>query len=283
MVWLRGPIGRVLGYLRDRSLEAARANVVVGRRMAQRLVARGIRNETIRLIPNFAADDQIRPVAHADNPLRKEWGLDDKFVVGYSGNLGRVHEFATILDVASRLKSEPRTVFLCIGGGAAFERLADAVGELGLRDKFIFRPYQPREALRYSLATADVHWVSLRPEFEGLVVPSKLYGIAAAQRPIIAIAAKDGELGDLVRSHQCGVVIEPGDGAALAANLIEMMNSPSLCAELGSRARKMLENDLSKEEAVRRWRELLIEVRKSAGAATMRLSFDSPQPRGPPA
>ena len=135
------------------------------------------------------------------------------------GNLGRVHEFATILNAALRLKDDPRIVFLCIGGGSMFELLSQTVRDRGLQKQFVFRPYQRSDALKYSLSAADVHWISLRPEFEGLVVPSKIYGIAAAGRPIIAITAKDGEIAALVQRHRCGFVIEPGDARALAARL----------------------------------------------------------------
>ena len=107
MTWLKGPVGGVLLYMRDRSLKAASANVVVGQRMAERLAGRGISEKTIHLISNFAADDQIFPVPHAENPLRKDWGLDAKFVVGYSGNLGRVHEFETILEIGPTFERRP--------------------------------------------------------------------------------------------------------------------------------------------------------------------------------
>ena len=258
--WLRGPLGAALSASRDRSLKAACANVVVGKRMAEHLAARQIPPQTIRLIPNFADAHEIVPVAVADNPLRKAWGLADKFVVGYSGNLGRVHEYRTVLDAAEQLKNEPRFMFLCIGGGQQFEPFARAARERGLDRKFVFRPYQDRAALKYSLSAADVHWISLRPEFEGLVVPSKLYGAAAAGRPIIAIAADDGELAGLVGDNRCGFTVAPGDARALAQRLTELMNDPQLCAAMGNRARAMFENSFTKERAVGLWRRLLDEA-----------------------
>ena len=261
MHWLKGPIGGTLSFLRDRSLRAACANVVVGELMAERLVSRHVRRETIHFIPNFAVDDEIVPVAATDNPLRGDWGLGGKFVIGYSGNLGRVHGFQTILDAAEQLRNEPRIVFLCIGGGRLFDVLVRSVGERQLQDKFVFRPYQDRATLKYSLSAPDVHWISLRPEFEGLVVPSKVYGIAAAGRPIIAITAKSGEIARLVRTHRCGIVVEPGDAHRLAATLVELMDNPSLCAEMGNRARAMLEKNYTRARAFELWQQLLGSVR----------------------
>jgi glycosyltransferase involved in cell wall biosynthesis len=261
MHWLKGPIGAGLSFLRDRSLKAACDNVVVGELMAERLGSRQVGRERIHFIPNFAVDDEIVPVAAADNPLRGAWGLGGKFVIGYSGNLGRVHEFQTIIDAAEHLRNDPRIVFLCVGGGRLFDLLARSIGERQLRHKFVFRPYQDRAALKYSLSAPDVHWISLRPEFEGLVVPSKVYGIAAAGRPIIAITAKCGEIARMVQTHRCGVVVAPGDAQALTATLKELMDDPSLCVEMGSRAREMLEQNYTRAHALRLWQQLLNSVR----------------------
>lgn len=255
--WLRGPVGGALSLLRDRSLTTAQANVVVGQRMAERLASRRIPRGTIHFIPNYSIDDRISPIAAADNPLRKAWGLAEKFVVGYSGNLGRVHEFQTILGAAARLKGNPRIVFLCIGGGRLFEPLVRSVGKRGLQDKFVFHPYQDRELLPYSLSAPDLHWVSLRPEFEGLVVPSKVYGIAAAGRPIVAIGAKHGEIASLVEGYRCGVVIEPGDSRALAESITALMDDPALCAQMGKRARAMLDENFTRSHIFGLWSELI--------------------------
>ena len=258
--WLKGPIGAALIYLRDRSLKAAVANVVVGRSMGDRLITRGIPHETVHFIPNFSADDSIMPVPAEDNPLRQEWGLAGKFVVGYSGNLGRVHEFQTILEAADRLRDDPRIVFLCIGGGRRFEDLVRAVGERRLQERFVFRPYQERKMLRYSLSAADVHWISLRPEFEGLVFPSKFYGIAAAGRPIIAITAKESELAALVENYHCGFAIEPGDAPALVAGLNTLSEDSALRANMGACARIMLEQNFTHAQAFKLWQNLVEKV-----------------------
>jgi glycosyltransferase involved in cell wall biosynthesis len=105
---------------------------------------------------------------------------------------------------------------LFIGGGHQFDRLAQDVRKRGLDRMFRFIPYQPEGRLNNALNAADVHLISLKPELEGLIMPSKFYGIAAVGRPMIAITATSGEIASLVRQHACGLVIEPGDGHALA-------------------------------------------------------------------
>ena len=248
-----GPLGTALLKWRDAALRQAAANVVVGEGMAAVVCGRGVAADRIQVISNWCDDDKIRPVALADNELRREWGLADRFVVGYSGNLGRAHEYATLLDAALRLRDEPRIMFLFVGGGSRMGELRRQVTAHGLDANFRFLPYQDRARLNFSLGAADVHWLSLRPELEGLIVPSKFYGIAAAGRPIIAVAAPDGEIAALVREHNCGIVVAPDDGAALAAALRELAANPEAVVAMGSRARTMLDAQFTRRQAFARW------------------------------
>src|SRR5208283_778929 len=101
-------------------------------------------------------------------------------------------------------------MFLFVGGGAQKDFIADTAARRGL-DNLLFKPYQPRERLAQSLGAADVHLVTLRPELEGLVVPSKFYGIAAAARPTIFIGNPEGEIGAEVRAANSGLCIRQGD------------------------------------------------------------------------
>jgi colanic acid biosynthesis glycosyl transferase WcaI len=252
-----GPVGRVLMGLRDASLRAAAANVAVGSRMADAVRTRGIAADRVHTIANWCDDAELRPVAPTDNPLRRQWGLAGRFVVGYSGNLGRAHEFDTVLAAAERLRTDERIVFLLIGGGARFDDLGRRVTERGLDRLFHFMPYQERAALKYSLGVPDVHWISLKPELEGLVVPSKFYGIAAVGRPMIAITAPDGEIARLVRQHDCGLVVEPGQGDALADALLRLSADPDRRAAMGLRARAMLDAHFTRNQALARWQSLL--------------------------
>ena len=194
----RGAVGRLLRWLRDGSLRHAAANVVLGRRMRERVTALGVDPRKIAVIPNWADGARLRPMPRDGNPLRAEWGLGDRFVVGYSGNLGRVHDFRTVLDAADALRAQPDIVFQFIGGGAQMEALRQTVAERRLPN-VVFKPYQPREMLGQSLGAADVHLVTLRPELEGLVVPSKFSGVAAVGRPTIFIGDPEGEIGSIVR------------------------------------------------------------------------------------
>ena len=257
--FVKGPIFRGISYLRDRSLTTAAANVVLGHRMADKVASRGVAKDRIHFIPNWSQDDEIIPVAPSDNPLRHDWGFENKFVIGYSGNLGRAHEFETILAAAERLRNNSNIAFAFIGGGHLMDRLAECVNERDLSNCY-FMDYQDREVLQFSLCVPDIHWISLKPQVEGLIVPSKIYGIAAAGRPVIAICAKDGEIAQMVTQHHCGVVVEPGHADALVESILRLYEDAELRAAMGVSARAMLEADFTRRQALERWTSLLQHV-----------------------
>jgi colanic acid biosynthesis glycosyl transferase WcaI len=261
---MRGPLAASLTTLRNRTLRQADATVVVGDLMARKVEQLGAPPSRVHVIPNWCNDQDIRPIVQSENPLRAAWGLANRFVLGYSGNLGRAHEFETVLAAAQQLRHEPHIIFLMIGGGKRFDELSRAVKDQGLTSSFRFMPYQEQKTLPYSLAVADAHWLSLNPKLEGLLVPSKFYGIAAAGRPIIIIADKNGEIARLVQQHGCGLVIAPGDTDALVDALRLLSNAPQTAAEMGKRARTMLEAHFTRRKALERWSELLDQLDASS-------------------
>jgi glycosyltransferase involved in cell wall biosynthesis len=213
------PLPRALDALlrscRDLSLRRAQTNIVLGEHMRDQLQRAGIPAERIQIIENWAELHPNDPKPAASSGLRARLGLDDRFVVGYSGNLGRAHEFQTVLRAAEILKGDANIVFLMTGGGTGMAQLEREVRARGLNN-FRFLTYQPRDSLSDCLAAADVHWVSLRPALEGLVVPSKFYGILAAARPVIFIGDADGELARNIRRCACGATLKIGQAAQLA-------------------------------------------------------------------
>ena len=265
-------------FLRNLTLLAAYQNVAIGEEMANHLRRQGVRPDRLSVIPNWADPETVQPVPHDVNALRQEWGLEGKFVVGYSGNLGRVHEIDTIVmaidDIYRRRKSDPVAgdiVFVFVGGGALRAKLEREIQKRGITNVHL-KPYQAKERLAETLALADVHLVSLRAEMEGLVVPSKFYGIAAAGRPTVFIGAQNGEIANLVRRHDCGLTVNIGDGPSLARAIMQLANSNELCRSMGRHARSAFETTFSKEFASLNWHVLLsaaaVETRPGAPLAT---------------
>lgn len=261
-----GVFGRFARWLRNVSLRRATMNVAIGQRMAARLEAQGVPRDRIAVIHNWADGEMVAPIDHRVNRLRETWCLGEKFVVGYSGNFGRAHEFTTLLDAAEQLRNDPDTVFLFIGGGHQHDAMRAAIVNRGLAHRFVFQPYQPRETLRESLGVPDVHWVSLRPELEGLIVPSKFYGIAAAGRPAIVIGDPDGEIGTVVREAECGVCVRQGDAAGLVAAIGKLQNDQALRERMGRNARNVFEQRYDKSIAIEKWRRLLEGMAVDPGA-----------------
>ena len=265
-----GGLGRVAFRLmrpfRNWSLVAASTNVVVGEGMAVRLRGQGIASEKIRVIPNWSDGALIVPIAAAQNKLRKDWVPSNAFIVGYAGNLGRAHEIATIIEAISLLQSRAggptaddvarQVVFVFVGDGAQRARLQREVQLRGLANVRL-HPYQPRERLAETLGIADLHLVSLNPKLEGLIVPSKIYGIAAAGRPTLFIGAPEGEIALLVEQAGFGFTVAPGDGNALINRILQLAKDPELCASMGLRARRAFEQRWSKGTAVEQWEEVL--------------------------
>lgn len=253
----------LLTRLRDASLRGAAANVVIGDTMAARVGGRGVPPARIRLIRNWTDREAVRPIAHPENPFRR--GIvgpgPDPFVVAYSGNLGRVHEIETLLDAMAMLAADtagdPRPVrWLFIGSGALTPRLRAEVARLGF-GTVAFLPYQPRGDLAFSLSAADAHLACLRPEFEGLVVPSKVSGAAAAGRPILFVGDPEGEIARFIARHRCGIAIARGDGAGLARAIRTLAEDPAACEAMGRQARAGFEAECDRTEAFARWTRLL--------------------------
>jgi glycosyltransferase involved in cell wall biosynthesis len=231
-------------------------NVVIGKRMRDKLISEGVSPDKIQVIHNWADGKAIRPVASEENPLRREWGLEEKFIVGYSGNLGRAHEFKTVLGAAEKLKDEKQIVFLFIGGGTQIDLVKEEGRKLGLVN-LMFKSYQPREMLNQSLGLPDVHLVVLRPEMEGLIVPSKFYGIAAAGKPAFFIGDKNGEIARILGKNEAGQSIAQGDSEALVNNIRVLKNDPDMLNRMGVNARTVFDKEFDMELALEKWEKVL--------------------------
>lgn len=242
--------------LRDWTLHAADMNIVLGERMREFVERQGIPAAKICVVENWADGDARIPSAAGESELRARFGLTEKFVVAYSGNLGRAHEFQTLLDAAALLSTDDDITFLMIGGGVGMFALKEAVKRRGLSN-FIFLPYQPRASLSDSMATADVHWVSLLPALEGLIVPSKLYGILAAGRPVIFIGDQDGEVARLIGPARAGYVVAVGDARELERRIAELKFDGACRESMGENGYRLYRDNFTPQRALARWCDIL--------------------------
>jgi colanic acid biosynthesis glycosyl transferase WcaI len=228
-----GAATNLLRALSTAALKDSDAVVAIGRCMASRITARGISYARLAIIPNWAPP--VQSLDRAENPFRREHGLEGEFVVMYSGNMGLAHDFDTVLGAADSLRGQ-RVVFLFIGEGPRRVEVEAAARLRGI-DNIRFLPPQPAEKLSESLSAADAHLVTMRPNLCGLVVPSKVYGVLAAGRPCVFVGPSDSEAARLLRETDAGVVIEPGQSAQLASAILDWAGDPAVHAAACRKAR----------------------------------------------
>ena len=252
---------RVLRRIQRAALAGADAVIVLGGDMRETVVRMGADPGRVAVIRNWADPGAIVPVAPEANRLRKAWGLDGKFVVAYSGNFGVSHSFEEILAAAEALAGDDGIRFLLVGGGARFRDVEQSVAERGLRN-VVMKPYREDPELSESLSAGDVHYVSLRDGFEGLVVPSKSYGIMAAGRPIIYQGAAGGEIAAMVTREGIGQVVAPGDRDALRNAILALRDDGAARTRMGAAARRALEERYSAGAAFALYRDA---IRRAGG------------------
>ncbi len=247
---------RALQRISSVALRQADAVVVLGEEMGEAAVRAGANPGRVVVIRNWADPEKIVPVAHGENRFRRELDLAGKFVVEYSGNLGVTHDFDDLLAVAEELADEERIRFLFVGDGARRGEVEVVAASKRLTN-VVLMPYQDDERLSESLSAGDVHFVSLRKGFEGLVVPSKAYGIMAAGRPILYQGGRQSEIARMVEREGIGFVVPPGDRQELRERILFLSRDDGARRRMGEAARRALEERYSPAEGLARYREVI--------------------------
>jgi colanic acid biosynthesis glycosyl transferase WcaI len=210
--------------------------VALGDTMAERLVrGKGADPSRVTVIHNWADTTAIVPSAR-DNPFARAHGLAGRFVLLHAGNIGHGQNLDVVIDAAALVMPRQDLVVLFIGDGARRVELEQRARERGAGN-VRFLPFQPRDQLRWTYASADACLVSLAPGLAGYIVPSKLYPILAAGRPYLAVVDADSEVAAITRQHQCGVLVPVNDAAALADAMVRLADDESCRRAMGERAR----------------------------------------------
>jgi glycosyltransferase involved in cell wall biosynthesis len=192
----------------------------------------------------------------AASPLRREWGLEGRVVFMYSGNLGRVHDYRTLLDLATELRGDATVAFLLVGQGHGLRRLREEATRRGLAN-LAFKPAQPRDRLGALLAVGDVHIVTLAPGMGQFVVPSKLYGVLAAGRPVVFIGGVDSEIPAILDEQGCGFAARSGAVQALTPIIRQLAGDAQLRQRLGANARCAFEQRFARPAALQAWQRVI--------------------------
>ncbi len=215
--------------------------VVLGRDMAS--IARlklPAGDRRVVIIPNWADLDSIKPIERESNSLLGQLGLSRKFVIQYSGNIGRTHGIEHLVMCAEQFLNDLTVHFLFIGFGGKKAWLEQSVKEKDLKNVTVI-DYRPRHELPISSNACDIAIVSFVKGMAGVSVPSRMYNIMAAGKPIIAMADANSELAQVVREENIGWTVAPGAVDSLYETILEARENPQLLAEMGKRARKAAE------------------------------------------
>ena len=230
--------------------------VAIGNTMRRRLEAKGARPDTVHVIPNWVDTNRLRP-AGKETQWARDRGFDRRFVVMHSGNVGHAQDLDSLVRAATFLRDLDDLVIPIIGSGARHGEL-EALAERLEVAQVVFLSYQNRRVLAQSLSAADVHVVGLAPGLAGYVVPSRLYGILATGRPVIAAADPESETVQVVQEIGCGIVVPPGRPELLARAIRDAHDGVYDLNGMGARGREWVEREADRSVAMRRYRDLLL-------------------------
>ena len=226
-----GIADRVVGLLADFGRRRAVGVIALGQCMKDRLIARGIPTERIIVAENWANSASITPLPRPGDP--------NELVLLYSGNLGLAHDLDTLTGAIVTLREDPRFRFLFVGSGGKRRQLEQFRESNGLQSVEL-RPYVSRDLLSEGLAAGDIGLVTQQNVCCGSVVPSKVYGILAAGRPVLFIGPAAATPALVIARHDCGWQIDCGDVNGLRRLLLHLAANPELVREAGVRARQAL-------------------------------------------
>ena len=244
------------------SCKCADKIILVGRDMIETLQNRFPGKELPYVhINNWIDEKTIVPFPPEDEEVqafKKRYGLDGKFIMMYSGNLGLYYDLAGLIRAFEDFKDEKDVIFAFVGGGSVKEELEEFVSKNNL-ENVIFIPYQDKEELVYSLNAADVHFVVNAKGIKGVSVPSKLYGVMAVGKPVLGVLEKGSEARLIIEESSCGKVVEPEDyegfKALIAENIELYRNDPEKLREMGISGRKFLDSRLSRDISINKYTE----------------------------
>lgn len=233
------PVHRLLLRTSRGTWRRADAVYVIGRCMRDLVVSNGVHRERVHLVGNWAPTDTLDHDG-TTLPIRRELGIDrDDLLVMYAGNMGLAHTFDEVLEVAQRLEHDDVGIhWLFVGDG---QRRAEVEAEVRRRQlqRVSFLNFQPADLFADALATGDVHLVTMRPGYQGLVVPSKAFGPWAVGRPVLYVGDPSGEIARIIVEERVGAVVDNGDVDGLESEIRRLAANPGEREQAGHRARVM--------------------------------------------
>ena len=250
---------RLLAWASRQTYRHADRIVSLGEVMTERIGQAGTSRDKIVTIPNWVPGEVIRPIPPDRSATRGHWTDPDEITVMCSGNLGVGHDLEPVVRAAKELDGAFPLHIIFVGYGRMRQRLEALTAELGLTCVDFHSP-RPLSELADSLAAGDIHIVSQHQGTQGLLVPSKIYGVLAAARPVLFIGPEDTEVARLLRDSGAGLIVPPGDVQAATDALKTFLADPSLRARMGAAGREWYDTHLGLERSVAKWIDVIENV-----------------------
>ena len=246
--------------------------ITVGRDLVETVEGRfkGKKVPKTIMINNWIDENEIYPLESGNERVvafKKKYGLDGKFVIMYSGNIGLYYDLENLIKVVGKFGAGTKTVdgrevvFAFVGAGSVLKTLEDYVEEYHM-ENVVFIPYQDKANLIYSLNAGDVHWCVNAKGIKGVSCPSKAYGIMAASKPILGVLESGSEVRCLIEDTHGGLCCEPGEYDKVEENIrwfIENARNSELKA-MGARGRENLEKNLTRNVSVRKYADEILKL-----------------------
>lgn len=255
---------KAMMWFDKRSCRKSDVVVVLGRDMQETLERRfkGEKCPKNVVINNWIDEQLIHPLPASDERVmafRKEYGLDDKFVIMTSGNIGLYYDFENILKIMEKFKTDDSVRFAFVGDGGVKADLMEYAETHGQKN-VVFIPFQKKEDLVYSLNAADVHIVTNAKGVKGVSVPSKIYGILAVNKPIWGILEEGSEAWRIIEESKCGVLVHAADYDAMEQSLRDIIKQKDEFVNKHSTGREFLLNGMTKDHCIEAYRKTLDEL-----------------------
>ncbi len=247
-------------WLQERLFRSVNRIIAMGSCMSHRLRSEyGASPKKITVIQNWADVDEVCPAPREENAIIRALGLNNKFVLQVAGNIGRVQDIETIAKAAFALRADNNIHFLFVGSGAKKEWLEKWIAANDLRNISVVGS-KPRSEQQIFLNACDVAIVGLKKGMWGLGVPSRFYNHIAAGKPVIALLDEESEISQVVRKHNIGWVVEPGNVSELVRCIRIAATDKVGLTEMGARARALAEREYSFEKIMSQYDKIVSEV-----------------------
>lgn len=235
--------------------------IVISEGFKNNLLAKGVPEKKIKIIPNWVDTDFISPLPK-NNPLSQLLRLNKTFVIMHAGTLTitSYKALAGLLEASTGLKKKDIIIAL-VGDGLCKGDLKEKANELKLSN-VRFYPFQPQEDLPGLWASADVSVVALDPDKSESSVPSKLYNIMATGRPVLGLVNPKSETASIIKEANCGVVADPRDKKSILKSIIRLKENKKLREKLGANGRKEALKKYSKDVVLKEYEEFFQEIAK---------------------